>query len=91
MAVEKEELLSKLKEWGVDFETERPKNFDIFQDKKGRLQSRRNGTAWIHFSVSKSLISGSATAAIPIIIGKTRKELVTIARRVISLTLFLSC
>ena len=47
MAVEKEELLSKLKEWGVDFETERPKNFDIFQDKKGRLQSRRNGTAWI--------------------------------------------
>ena len=31
---EKEELLSKLKEWGVDFETERPKNFDIFQDKK---------------------------------------------------------
>ena len=33
MAVEKEELLSKLKEWGVDFETERPKNFDIFQDK----------------------------------------------------------
>ncbi|MGN9224268.1 hypothetical protein [Coprococcus comes] len=47
MAAEKEELLSKLKEWGVDFETERPKNFDIFQDKKGRLQSRRNGTAWI--------------------------------------------
>ena len=47
MAVEKEELLSKLKEWGVDFETERSKNFDIFQDKKGRLQSRRNGTAWI--------------------------------------------
>ena len=40
MAVEKEELLSKLKEWGVDFETERPKNFDIFQDKKGRLQSK---------------------------------------------------
>ena len=30
MAVEKEELLSKLKEWGVDFETERPKNFLIF-------------------------------------------------------------
>ena len=47
MAAEKEELLSKLKEWGVDFETERPENFDIFQDKKGRLQSRRNGTAWI--------------------------------------------
>ena len=47
MAAEKEELLSKLKEWGVDFETERPKNFDVFQDKKGRLQSRRNGTAWI--------------------------------------------
>ena len=47
MAVEKEELLSKLKEWGVDFETERPKNWAIFQDKKGRLQSRRNGTAWI--------------------------------------------
>ena len=47
MAVEKEELLSKLKEWGVDFETERPKNFDIFQDKKGRLQSRRNGIVWI--------------------------------------------
>ncbi|MFR3414264.1 MAG: DUF1187 family protein [Coprococcus sp.] len=37
MAVEKEELLSKLKEWGVDFETERPKNFDIFQDKKGKI------------------------------------------------------
>ncbi len=34
MAAEKEESLSKLKEWGVDFETERPKNFDIFQDKR---------------------------------------------------------
>ena len=34
MAVEKEELLSKLKEWGVDFETERPKNWAIFRTKR---------------------------------------------------------
>ena len=40
MAAEKEELLSKLKEWGVDFETERPKNFDIFQDLRQFILSR---------------------------------------------------
>ena len=56
MAAEKEELLSKLKEWGVDFETERPENLDIFQDKKGRLQSRRNGTAWILLAVAVWLL-----------------------------------
>ena len=37
MAVEKEELLSKLKEWGVDFETERPKKLGYFSGQKGKI------------------------------------------------------